>query len=1333
MNTFSETQSLLKNSNFNKKWNNKVLKWTFSIVLFGLLLLGAIYLVYIFTGTTTQLKSNATIKKNNSLHITSIATTNDDFLKKCAPIVKCDPNAKYRSINGSCNNLGIPTWGAAETPFMRMLDANYSDGYYAFRLQTNGSALPSGRIIDVKVFLNHETYRVDENNVLLFPFTQSIAHDISGLPNNIILDKDGIAVDCCSAENKKEIYPSCTTIIESIDDPVYSAFNVTCTGLYRSVTSRNYDCPLYPTTFINNNTHFIDASEVYGSNEMHAQNLRTMDGGRLNFTISDNGQMFCPFKNNVQPMIGNPKSFLNYDTGDPNNGNQNLGITSMQTLFLRFHNYVALKLSSLNPFWSDEIIYQESRRIVIATIQRVIYEDLLPIIIGDDFQELYGLNQPNIYDPNINPSTSQEFSTAAYRVLHAIIPVQLNFMNKDYKIENMVKITDWMVNSELLPIDDNFEKLLKGFIETPGRMVQPSYNFYISNFMFPSLNNTLIAIPNLSEQFNFYTPSFGGRDLLSIDIVRGRDVGLQPYNRVRHFCGYPLANNFEDLADLIHIKAIAQLKELYSSVNDIDLIVGLLLEKHSDGAIVGPTARCLIADGFYRYKAGDRFFYDVQGQPGSFTDDQLKTIKKITLSHVLCATTNVDHVQKDIFKMVDHNLFPTLKRKCDKEPLLKKENTQYKKWYQKLFKWPFNVIWFGVLLLGAVYVLYILINDDIQSNSSNVPKSKSSLHIASIATTNDDFLKKCAPIVKCDPNAKYRSLNGSCNNLKTPTWGAATTPFLRLLDANFSDGYYGIRVQTNGSALPYPRVLDVNIFLSREIYRGDENNVLLLPFGQLLAHDISGLPNDLVLDENGDAIDCCLTENKKKNYTQCQIVLENLPDDPVYSAHNKTCTPIFRSLTSRNYSCSLYPTAFINDNTHFIDASAVYGSNESYALHLRDMVGGRLKFSISDNGQMFCPFLTDQNIQNNVSIENKKTHIEYDTGDPNNGNQNFGITAMQTLFLRFHNYIAFKLSSLNPHWSDEELYQESRRIVIATIQRILYEDFLPIIIGDDFQEIYGLNEENIYDPTINPSTSLEFSSAASRVLHAIIPTEFNFMNKDYEIENSTKITDWMLKSDLIPLDDNFDKLLKGFIETPGRMVQPSYNFYISNYMLVLPNNPDYNGRDLLAIDIARGRDVGLQPYNQVRHFCGFPLAKDFEDLADLIHIKDVMKLKKNYYSVNDIDLMVGILLEEHSRGAIVGPTTRCLIADGFYRYKAGDRFFYDVQGQPGSFTDDQLKTIKKITLGHVVCATSNVDHVQKDIFKVVDHNLFSSVKMKCDEEFNLNFKAWEEVNNHPEL
>lgn len=68
---------------------------------------------------------------------------------------------------------------------------------------------------------------------------------------------------------------------------------------------------------------------------------------------------------------------------------------------------------------------------------------------------------------------------------------------------------------------------------------------------------------------------------------------------------------------------------------------------------------------------------------------------------------------------------------------------------------------------------------------------------------------------------------------------------------------------------------------------------------------------------------------------------------------------------------------------------------------------------------------------------------------------------------------------------------------------------------------------------------------------------------------------------------------------------------IDNYLLkgreVLDNafleNPKYNSHDLLSVDILRGRDVGLQPYNRVRHFCGYPLAKDFEDLEDLLHAK----------------------------------------------------------------------------------------------------------------------------------
>lgn len=63
-----------------------------------------------------------------------------------------------------------------------------------------------------------------------------------------------------------------------------------------------------------------------------------------------------------------------------------------------------------------------------------------------------------------------------------------------------------------------------------------------------------------------------------------------------------------------------------------------------------------------------------------------------------------------------------------------------------------------------------------------------------------------------------------------------------------------MRLQTNGKDLPNARVLNIKLFLNREKYHVDENNVLLMPFGQLLAHDISGLPVDSPTSELGTSI-----------------------------------------------------------------------------------------------------------------------------------------------------------------------------------------------------------------------------------------------------------------------------------------------------------------------------------------------------------------------------------------------------------------------------------------------------------------------------------------------
>lgn len=159
------------------------------------------------------------------------------------------------------------------------------------------------------------------------------------------------------------------------------------------------------------------------------------------------------------------------------------------------------------------------------------------------------------------------------------------------------------------------------------------------------------------------------------------------------------------------------------------------------------------------------------------------------------------------------------------------------------------------------------------------------------------------------------------------------------------------------------------------------------------------------------------------------------------------------------------------------------------------------------------------------------------------------------------------------------------------------------------------------------------------------------------------------------------------------------------------------GMDLLALNVQRGRDHGLRPYNEYRTLCGLPRASSFEDLVDTMSRESIERLKNTYENVQDIDLFVGGVNEKavpgkYCReirnfgtfslfclsGSMLGPVFLCIVGDQFSRLKHGDRFFYDIGNQPHSFTPFQLNEIRKESLARIICSNSQIAKIQPLVF-----------------------------------
>ena len=551
----------------------------------------------------------------------------------------CDRRSKYRTIDGSCNNLRVPNFGRSFTPLQRILDPDFGDNFMLPREDQSGRDLPSARLVSTLTRFNQDE-EDQQFSAILFSFGQFIDHDLDHVP---ITESGGEIIECCTSEGQLVKASSLTLEERAVCFPIeiprgdsLARDGRSCINFVRAVSGPSLDCqpgPLFP---LNQITHWLDSSNVYGSTPEISEALRTFENGLLDTIIGQDGQEQLPIDPHEDCVGPTETCGLAGDLRP----NENAALGSMHVLFVREHNRVARALKEFNPRWRDEKLYQEAKRIVNAQWQHIIYNEWLPIFLGSRFLKTFGL-QPltrgfsQTYRDDFDPRVTTEFAGAAFRVGHTfIVDVIRTISAITSQARQVLDLQDTFSDGDLIRRPNLVDEIIKG-------LTLQAVQSYDNNF-----------VDDVTD--HLFDDDEMGFDLIALNIQRAREFGIPGYIHYREICGLGRVNSFDDLRSNIPADRIDNLRKAYQSVEDIDLFIGAIQELATEeDSLVGSTFLCLIGDVFARMRFGDRFFYDNENQAGSFTEDQLNQIRRTSLARIICDNTKIEEIQPMAFRQVD--------------------------------------------------------------------------------------------------------------------------------------------------------------------------------------------------------------------------------------------------------------------------------------------------------------------------------------------------------------------------------------------------------------------------------------------------------------------------------------------------------------------------------------------------------------------------------------------------------------------------------------------------------------------------------------------------------
>ncbi|KAJ3088406.1 hypothetical protein HK102_008822 [Quaeritorhiza haematococci] len=417
------------------------------------------------------------------------------------------------------------------------------------------------------------------------------------------------------------------------------------------------------------------------------------------------------------------------------------------------------------------------------------------------------------------------------------------------------------------------------------------------------------------------------------------------------------------------------------------------------------------------------------------------------------------------------------------------------------------------------------------------------------------------------------------------------------------------------------------------------------------------------LQTKSTTVDIALTLSNASEYMNIPVPCNDTQFDPT-----GTCNASIPMARAQAVTDSSNTRHVLNFQTAYIDLSQVYGTTNEVALKLRAFRRGLLKTSAGNLLPQISP-----------------------SGDE--------IVEQ----MREHNRRARLLAQWYPSYDDETLYQMARRWNIALYQKIVYEEYLPVLLGGPLPPYGG------YNPFANPSIDTLFLGAAFRYGHSAINSVIMRLDeKGEQIPNGHLLLRDVFFNPHPVLEDGIDPIFRGIVAQLESRVDMAIVDDLRKFFFDQPF-------DLAAITLLIAHETQLSPFFLHTHLANTSLADRIYNeavISDSRHIlklgeawvfpfrkdpKVYQRLEKAYDGdINLVDAYIGGLAEPLLPGAGLGQLFQKSLVEQFTRLRDGDRFFYEALG---ALPANETEEISTINLSKLMMLNTNITQYPSMAFR----------------------------------